>query len=388
MSTRRVFLRATAAGAVVLGAAGAWRAVNQGTFGRVDDPAFEAWKQWPDAAAADDSLAVVQAAILAASPHNTQPWLFRVKPGIVDVFADATRHLGAFDPYRREMLLGLGCAVENLAIAATMRSLLADVELLPESGEKDHVARVKLTRTNRQVSPLAAAIAQRHTNRGPYRANQSLDAETFAALRGLADAPEARLVLFEADSPHGHQFSEGTIIATERIVADHQMYADSERWFRHEWDEIRSQRDGINLLHVGMSPAITELAMLAPAVSPESSGAAWVRMTRETHLAAPIFGVILVRDLYDARHSLIAGRLWQRVHLEATRRGVAMQPINQIMEWVDRDRQLGRSVELRETTARLAGEAGWHPTFGFRAGYAERPATPSVRRALEKSLVS
>jgi hypothetical protein len=195
-------------------------------------------------------------------------------------------------------------------------------------------------------------------------------------------------LLFEADSPHGRQFAEGTIIATERIVADQQMYTDSERWFRHEWGDIRSERDGINLLQVGMSPVITELAMLAPAVSPESSGAAWLRMTRDTHVAAPIFGVILVRDLYDARHSLIAGRLWQRVHLEATRRGVAMQPLNQIMEWVDRDRQLGRSVELRETAARLAGEAGWHPTFGFRAGYAERPATPSVRRAVEKSLVS
>lgn len=31
---------------------------------------------------------------------------------------DRTRHLGSFDPFRREMHLGLGAALENLALAA------------------------------------------------------------------------------------------------------------------------------------------------------------------------------------------------------------------------------------------------------------------------------
>ena len=57
---------------------------------------------------------LVRAGILAASPHNTQPWRFRVSPTRVELYADPARSLGAFDPYLREMHIGLGCAVENM----------------------------------------------------------------------------------------------------------------------------------------------------------------------------------------------------------------------------------------------------------------------------------
>jgi hypothetical protein len=93
-----------------------------------------------------------------------------------------------------------------------------------------------------------------------------------------------------------------------------------------------------------------------------------------------MFGAILVRDLYDRRQAVLAGRLWQRTHLEGTRLGLAMQPLNQLMEWIDRDRQLKRPLELEEAARAVAGEPGWYPTFGFRLGYADEPAGPSVRR--------
>ena len=59
-------------------------------------------------------LALVAAAILAANPHDTQPWLFRIADETIEVLADASRHLGAMDPYLREMHIGLGAAIENL----------------------------------------------------------------------------------------------------------------------------------------------------------------------------------------------------------------------------------------------------------------------------------
>ncbi len=60
----------------------------------------------------------MRAGILAANPHNTQPWLFQVGATRIELFADIRRNLGAFDPYLREMHIGLGCALENMTRTA------------------------------------------------------------------------------------------------------------------------------------------------------------------------------------------------------------------------------------------------------------------------------
>ena len=41
----------------------------------------------------------MRAAILAASPHNTQPWLFKVTDSWIELYMDTQRNVGALDPY-------------------------------------------------------------------------------------------------------------------------------------------------------------------------------------------------------------------------------------------------------------------------------------------------
>ena len=74
----------------------------------------------------------VAAAILAANPHNTQPWTFVVAPDGIDVFSDPTRRLMQVDPLLREHHVGLGCALENLVLAAEARGHRPAVTLLPD----------------------------------------------------------------------------------------------------------------------------------------------------------------------------------------------------------------------------------------------------------------
>ena len=45
-------------------------------------------------------------------------------------------------------------------------------------------------------------------------------------------------------------------------------------------------------------------------------------------------GLIAVSDRYDRKAMLAAGRVWQRLHLSATARGLAMQPLNQPIEMI------------------------------------------------------
>ena len=57
---------------------------------------------------------LVQAATLAPSSHNTQPWLFRLEGQVIELLADRTRALPVNDPDDRELTISCGCALFNL----------------------------------------------------------------------------------------------------------------------------------------------------------------------------------------------------------------------------------------------------------------------------------
>ena len=88
-----------------------------------------------------------------------------------------------------------------------------------------------------------------------------------------------------------------------------------------------------------------------------------------------------VRDRYDRKSALAAGRVWQSLHLSATAEALALQPLNQPIEMIDRERQTGQGNAWAKRIAGLTGD-NWQATFAFRAGYASRPGPPSPRRRL------
>ena len=123
-----------AGAAVLVGLTGARRRAFDAT-GRPppDDDAYAPWRLWDDPSIAGAPLALVAAGVLAANPHDTQPWLFAVSADAIEVFADLSRNLGAMDAYVREMHLGLGCAIENMALAAGPNGYAVDVAATPGS---------------------------------------------------------------------------------------------------------------------------------------------------------------------------------------------------------------------------------------------------------------
>ena len=134
-------------------------------------------------------------------------------------------------------------------------------------------------------------------------------------------------------------------------------------------------------------PFFTLLFARAFSVSPETSHQGWLKQTREVQVpTAPLVGLIAVRDRYDRGDAIAAGRAWQRLHLNATAHGMAMQPLNQPIEMIDRERQLGRAPAWAGRIARLTGD-DWQATFSFRAGFATQSAPASPRRRLKDVLM-
>ena len=162
--SKRRFLKTAAklgGGALVMVTGGVvWRAVEQDVFSPFDGPAFEPWQDWKNQQLSGP-LALLPSAILASSPHNTQPWLFLVSDNQIRVYADIERNLGSFDPYLREMHIGLGCAVENIAVAAPAFGFQAAVDYhdrtltsIPDNGGAQLVASITLIKQTPAEHPL------------------------------------------------------------------------------------------------------------------------------------------------------------------------------------------------------------------------------------------
>lgn len=113
----------------------------------------------------------VESAILAPSPHNTQPWRFAVGDERVDLWLDRSRVLPVADPGAWEARLACGAALLNLDLALRNAGVFADVRTLPDPAHPDLLATVRVTGNHRSTSDeraLADAIARRHTNRRPF----------------------------------------------------------------------------------------------------------------------------------------------------------------------------------------------------------------------------
>ena len=292
------------------------------------------------------------------------------------------------DPFRREMRISLGCALQNLCLAAGARCYITRVAIddatlrlpAPTTGSR-RIASVVLSSGAPEISPLYSAIPSRHTNRGPYERERPLAADVLAQLAALAKE-EPMVKLFMLTDPGARaEFTDASVSATQAIIDDPTMIADSDAWFRGTDTEIEEHRDGPTIRSAGLSPFISFMARVLPPPSPERAHRIWLDQTRDVQLGtAPAFGLIAVRDLYDQKQAIQAGMLWQRIHLQLTQLGLAAQPINQLPERVDRERQLGLAPATERVLASLTGDPSWHPTFAFRLGVSIRPAYPSPRR--------
>ena len=66
-----------------------------------------------------DFIQIASYASKAPSGHNTQPWKFHITDSAITVLPNLDVALPVVDRNNRELFISLGCAIENLCIAAS-----------------------------------------------------------------------------------------------------------------------------------------------------------------------------------------------------------------------------------------------------------------------------
>jgi nitroreductase len=387
--SRRQFLKAAGIGGAAVGLGGvgiaSWRASAQGVFAAGSGSAYAAWGDWDKGSG---PITLVRAAILSANPHNSQPWRFRISPSAVDLFMDTSRNIGNMDPFRREQHIGLGCSLENLLIAAQAKGYDPRLTVLPDAGDPTLIAHVALNAGSASNVALYRAIPERHTHRAPFDTTRNLSPITLSSLDNeVADIHGAAIIWITSDVAK-RQVGQLIVEAAQAIAADHDQSVDSFRWWRDSWSDIQAYQDGMTIDAAGLSPVITALGKILPPQSREQNDQAWIQQTRDNYVkTAAAFGIVVVRDPTDNVQRIDGGRLYQRLHLAAINRGLAMQPLNQITERIDREKLAGLNPRFTQAAAQLMLDPGWQPLMSFRVGYPTMSAQPSPRRRVEAVLL-
>ena len=140
------------------------------------DPKTTPWQirehDFPHKGATAKLTFLIRYALLAPSSHNTQPWKFSIGPDKVQIFVDKTRWLKVADQDQRELHVSVGCALENLLIAAEHFGYEPQTVYFPRPKNDDLIAEITLNPQG-QPSPyrdqeLFEAILYRHTNHKAY----------------------------------------------------------------------------------------------------------------------------------------------------------------------------------------------------------------------------
>lgn len=382
---RREALRVAGLSALSVAVAGtaalSYRANQMRVLGPDTGQAFDAWRTWRDDPGPRGAIA---AAVLAPSPHNTQPWTFRLDGTRIALRSDPARWMRNVDPYRREAHAALGCALENLVLGARARGYHPRVTLLPDPADPNLIAQLDLASGPAVSSPLYAAIGRRRSNRGPYTSR----AVPAAALDDLTALPEGgpATVRFVTDPAGRAEFGALLVQGARALSADNAQSLDGYAWLRSTGEQIERHKDGLTLDTQGLSLLMTTVAKLMPAGSRAAGDQFWIEQTATVHTpTAAAYGFVLVPDPHEPAHQVAGGRLLQRLHLAATTRGLAFQHMNQVSERIDRDVSQGRAPEFQaRLDAILAPPPGRQVVATFRLGYPVRAVGRSPRRPVSE----
>lgn len=300
-----------------------------------------------DGSPEEQTAFLVRYAILAPSSHNSQPWEFRIDNERVDLHADLSRWLRVADQDQRELYLSVGCALENLIVAAEHFGFTATVAYVPNDHNAALTARVRLEKAGdtddlSRPADLFTAMSRRHTNRREYD-NLPVAPAVLSDLESLA--------VESGISVHfTHDLEIRRRVEALTLRADAHQFADPE--WRHELGYWFGQGA------FGTSWLMSKLARFA--VSHLNLSKSTGKKDHELLESASCLGLISVDEV--TRESRVrAGQVFERLFLAATNAGLALQPMNQILQ----------VPEVRDEFENLLPAAWSTPQITFRLGHAE-----------------
>ncbi|HMM62495.1 MAG TPA: nitroreductase family protein [Mesorhizobium sp.] len=360
---RRWGFLAGVGGALLLGGAGAygWRSAT----GSMSDYAARVGAMRAPLPADPAAKDFVRYATLAANGHNTQPWRFHAEEGVIAILPDFSRATRVVDPDDHHLFVSLGCAAENLAIAAAASGRPGEAQTDAEGG-----IRFVYSAGAASADALFAAIPLRQSTRAVYD-GRPVSATDMETMRKAAEVPGVRLVLL-SERARIDRLRDLVVAGNDAQMHDRAFLAELKQWLRFNPRDAAESGDGLFAASSG-SPVLPRVVGRLAFDTFFAANAENEKYARQIDSSAGI--AVFLAEREDKAHWIAAGRACQRFALAATGLGIKHAFINQPVE----------VKSLRPELATLVGEPGTRPDIVMRFGYGpEMPFSP--RRSVEEVL--
>jgi len=309
-----------------------------------------------------DMRYLVHHSVLAANSHNTQPWLFRTGERHLEIAPDRRRETPVVDPDNHHLFASLGCAAENLSLAALAAGARANIDFVSDTAG----LRVDLERTSLSKEPLFAAIRNRQCTRADYD-GRVIGSTDIALIEQAAAVPGCQVMLI-TEKPVMEKVLDLIVAANSAQIGDPAFMRELKSWIRFNAASAAATGDGLYTACTG-NPALPSWignALFERVVTAKSENAKCVSQIRSSAGLA-----IFISEKNDPAHWVQAGRSYQRFALQATLLGMKHAFLNQPVE----------VARFRPQLAGLLGIGDKRPDLVVRFGYG--PDMPkSMRRPI------
>jgi len=303
---------------------------------------------------------LVHYATLAANSHNAQAWRFRPTAEGVAILPDMSRALPVADGDHHHLYASLGCAAENLMLAAGAAGRSASLGFMPDGEGRVEIALAE----GGGADLLFGAILARQCTRSDYD-GRAVPAADLAALEAAARVDGAEVMLI-TDPAMIAQVLELILTANAAQVSDPAFAAELKSWLRFNVRAAIETGDGLYSATSG-NPTLPTFLGRFMFDRFFTVGAENDRYARQVRSSAGL--AIIHSDRDDPAHWVQAGRSYQRFALQATVLGIRHAHLNQPVEVAGTRPQLQSLLGLGER----------RPDMVLRFGYAP-PMPRSLRR--------
>ena len=332
----------------------------------------------------DPRLRALSYAILAPNPHNRQPWKVDVSvPGEVALYVDTDRLLPHTDPFSRQIVIGLGCFLEVMRMAALQDGFAVETDLFPDGSDLERldsrpVALCRFAETGAAPDPLFQYVPTRRSLKEPFDETRPVDP---AALTRVLDAAQATQVDGSLDPEDIGALRELSHEALRIEIETPHTYKESVDLFRIGRREVNANPDGIDFSGpmfeaMALTGTFTREAALNRESMAYTEGLKAVFANTDTAMGH-LWQVTATNTRED---QIAAGRDWVRLNLATTAEGLGIQPLSQALQ--EYPEMAALYVQIHE---RLAPGGGTVQMFA-RIGYGPEVGA-SPRWALEEKIV-
>ncbi len=315
----------------------------------------------------DDFKFLIECAIKAPSGHNTQPWKFEnIETGII-IHPDFRRALPVVDSDNYELYISLGCALENLLIAATQKDYMCKVRY-PENATNSII--IDITKddvSNVKFDILFNEIAKRQVTKCKYN-DKPLSDDVLKQLGSCFNFEGVSLHIL--NSKKNFEKIIPLIIEANNLQFENKDFLNElVYWIRFSKNEAEKMKDGIWSATMGM-PGLGRFIgslVMKNFITAKSEEKRLIDLLEHTQGLA-----IFISDTNNAEDWVKTGQAFQRFGLTATCLGVSHAHLNMPCE----------EITVRQKLTKDLGIENKHPLLLIRYGYAEEMPY-SYRRSLK-----